>query len=194
MDNQQGHQSKEASRRPKKIGGRTKVLIYPERPEQYDQVYRVNELGFGRSNEAALVDALRAFDHISLVAEDGDEARIVGHILFTPVRIEKQGRPVRCRAFGLGPVAVLPERQRDGIGSELVRVGLLACRKKSCAVVVVVGDPNFYRRFGFVTANTKGLRFEHPVPDPNFMVLGLEPRALIGLEGVVRYHPEFAKV
>jgi putative acetyltransferase len=91
-------------------------------------------------------------------------------------------------------MAVLPECQRQGIGSLLVRAGLEACRSAGHDAVVVLGHPEFYPRFGFVAADTKGLRCEYEVPREAFMVLELRPAALAETRGVVRYRPEFAGV
>jgi putative acetyltransferase len=155
-----------------------------------DQVRVVNERAFGRPGEAALVDALRGPDTISLVAARDD--RIVGHILFSTVRIE--GAAATLVASGLAPLAVLPEFQRQGIGSQLVRAGLAACRSAGHDVVVVLGHPEYYPRFGFVPADSKGVRCEYDVPREAFMVLELHPAALAGTRDVVRYRPEFAAV
>ena len=155
-------------------------------------VHRVNALAFERPNEARLVDALReaARPYISLVAMDGE--RVVGHILFTPVAVESASGT--WTALGLAPMAVLPECQRRGIGSRLVREGLAACARQGHLVVVVLGHSNYYPRFGFVRAVTKGLRCEYPVPDEAFMVAELLPAALAGRTGLVKYRPEFAGV
>ncbi len=166
--------------------------IREEKPGDSAAVHRVNELAFGRSNEADLVDALRAApcSHLSLVAvKDG---LIVGHIFFSPVSIESID--TSFSALGLAPMAVLPECQKQGIGSELVRAGLRECAKRGHPVVVVLGHPGFYRRFGFSTAKDKGITCEYPVPDEVFMVAELTPGTLKGRSGVVKDRPEFASV
>lgn len=169
-----------------------KIVIRPEAPQDQSAVFRINELAFGQPNEARLVDALRpaARPYLSLAAVEGDQ--VVGHILFTPVTIEFEGSA--SSALGLAPMAVIPERQRQGIGSQLVREGLDECARQGHGVVVVLGHPRFYPRFGFVTAATRGLRCEYPVPDEVFMVAELIPGALQGRTGLVKYRPEFAEV
>jgi putative acetyltransferase len=167
------------------------VMIRPEDRRDFDHVRVVNERAFEGPDEAAIVEALRGISGaLSLVAADGD--RIVGHILFTPVQIES--RAMAIRAVGLAPMAVLPEYQRRGIGSELVRRGLDMCRASGQDAVVVVGHPTYYPRFGFVPAFTKGLECEFTVAREAFMVLELRAGALAGAHGVVRYRPEFAAV
>lgn len=166
------------------------TTIRAEKAEDIRAVRRVNELAFGRPNEAALVDALRATSdpQVSLVAVE--RGQVVGHIFFSPVSIESEGSSTS--ALGLAPMAVLPEYQKRGVGSRLVREGLRACRRTGCRVVVVLGHPEYYPRFGFVPASRKGLRSEYAVPDEVFMVAELETGALGGRRGLVKYSPEFA--
>ena len=166
------------------------VTIRAETAEDIPAVRLVNELAFGQPDEAGLVDALRASaqPHISLVATR--QGQVVGHIFFSPVTIEAADSAL---ILGLAPMAVSPEHQRQGIGSQLVREGLKECQRIGCGVVVVVGHPEYYPRFGFVPASQKGLRCEYPVPDEVFMVAELKPNALSG-RGLVKYRPEFGGV
>jgi putative acetyltransferase len=124
---------------------------------------------------------------ISLVAVQDD--KIVGHIAFSPVRVEAENSS--SEAIALAPMAVLPAYQRKGIGSQLVRSGLEECRHLGHEIVVVVGHPDYYPRFGFVPAKTKGLQCEFEVPDEAWMVLELRAGALAGRRGTVRFQPEF---
>lgn len=169
------------------------ISVHPETSEGHKAVRRINELAFGQPGEANLVDALRlaAHPYISLVAVDEHE-EIIGHIFFSPVTIEANDSA--ALVMGLAPMAVLPERQRQGIGSLLVREGLKECRRLGSHVVVVLGHPEYYPRFGFIPASRKGLHCEYPVADEVFMVAELEPDALSGMSGLVKYHPEFAKL
>ena len=127
---------------------------------------------------------------ISLVAVDGES--IVGHILFTPIALDSSGPP--ATVMGLGPMAVLPQWQRRGIGSMLVEAGLRECQEAGCQIVVVIGHPEFYPRFGFRPARAYGLRSEFDVPDEAFMAAELIAGALAGRSGLVRYLPEFGAV
>ena len=155
---------------------------------------------FPSDAEARLVAALQASGNapVSVVAEV--DARVVGHVLFTPVSIQGAstpgpgGRPAcRSACAGLAPLAVRPEFQRRGIGARLVEAGLHACRAAGFGSVVVLGDPRYYRRFGFRRALAHGLGNEYGV-DEEFMVLELQPGALAGVFGVVKYGSEFAPV
>src|SRR5687767_3247719 len=139
----------------------------------------LNDEAFGQSDESRIIDAARAARQcvISLVAVDA--GRIVGHILFTPVSFDAPECTVR--ALGLGPMAVSPGRQRQGIGSQLVAAGLQDCERLDYHAVVVVGHPEFYPRFGFRPGSTFGLRCEYDVPDDVFMVKELTSGALAGV-------------
>jgi putative acetyltransferase len=168
------------------------VTIRAARREDASPVRTVNELAFGRPAEADLVESLSraCTDSLSLVAED---AAVVGHILFTPVAVESAGQ--RVLGMGLAPVAVLPDRQRRGIGSQLVRRGLNILRDRGCPFVVVVGHPEYYPRFGFEPASTRGLVSQWDgVRDEAFMVLVLDVRAMAGVSGVAMYRDEFNEV
>jgi putative acetyltransferase len=93
--------------------------------------------------------------------------------------------------MGLGPMAVLPLEQRNGIGSALVGEGLRRCKQLGAQAVVVVGHPRYYPRFGFAAAGRYGIRCEYDVPDDVFMVAELERGALRGASGVIRYDEVF---
>jgi putative acetyltransferase len=93
--------------------------------------------------------------------------------------------------MALGPMAVVPSRQRRGIGTALVRAGLEACADRDEPVVFVLGHPGFYTRFGFRPAPPLGLRCPWPVPDEVFMVAELRPGAIGDRQGTVRYHRAF---
>jgi putative acetyltransferase len=166
------------------------VIVRLERPEDASQIRDLNELAFGQPAEADLVDKLRKVcpDALCLVADDGGV--IVGHILFTPVVVEG-----RLTGMGLAPMAVQPDRQRQGIGSHLVRRGLATLRERSCPFVVVVGYPEYYGRFGFEPASKHGLLSQwEGIPDPAFMTLVLDADAMAGASGVARYRDEFNDV
>ena len=164
------------------------LTIRAETSADFDAIRRVNRLAFGGDLEVRLVDALRdgGWLRLSLVAER--DAEIVGHILFSELPIEtSQGT---LPALSLAPVAVLPEHQKQGIGSELIRQGLVNCRLASYPIVIVVGHPEYYPRFGFSAELARPL--ESPYAGEAFMALELVPGALRGVCGRVAYPPPFA--
>lgn len=154
-------------------------------------VFSVNAAAFATQDEARLVERLGevATPLVSIVAEGSDG--IVGHILFSPVDLD--GAP-DLKFMGLAPMAVVPERQKTGIGSELVRAGLQACLDMGVGAVVVLGHAEYYPRFGFVPASTVGVGCEYEVPDNAFMIMELIPGYLDGRRGIARYHAAFSQL
>ncbi len=168
------------------------MIIRPEGPQDAAAIRFVNEQALGGTSEANAIDALRDRGQltISLVAIQDD--RIVGHILFTPATIESPERS--WPALGLAPLSVLPEFQRQGIGSALMKAGLEECCRAGCERVIVLGHPDYYPRFGFVRASQYGIRCQWDVPDAAFMVRELQADALTGVSGVAYYQPEWGGV
>jgi putative acetyltransferase len=166
------------------------MQIRPERPADIPHIRAVNLSAFETSTEADLVDALRqqAQPIVSLVADEGEA--IVGHILFSPVTLSTHPE---LRLMGLAPMAVLPLRQRHGIGSALVNGGLEQCRRLDVAAVIVLGHAEYYPRFGFKPASRFEITSEYDVPDDVFMALELRQGGLQGKSGTIRYHPAFAR-
>jgi putative acetyltransferase len=164
------------------------VQIRAETTSDLEGIQRVHRLAFDSPAEANLVDLLRASGRasISLVAEIDTE--IAGHILFSPVTLDPPAQG--WHALGLAPLGVIPERQRQGIGTALFNQGLEACRSLGSDLVVVLGDPAYYARFGFQRALDHGLCNEYQAED-HFMVLELAPGELAKYNGLVKYAPEF---
>jgi putative acetyltransferase len=146
-------------------------------------IHAVHTAAFPTRLEADLVDALRANGHaiVSLVARVDDV--VVGHVLLSPVTISRDGAVI-AHGLGLAPVAVLPSHQGRGIGAALIRAALQRATAPFC---VVLGDPAYYTRFGFVRALDHGLMNEYGV-DAELMVLGAAP------PGLVRYSPELSSI
>jgi putative acetyltransferase len=168
------------------------LVIRGERPEDIAAIHELHELAFGRPAEADLVDTLRTCGMVTLSLTAVEDDRIVGHILFSPVTIESGDRTFR--AVGLAPMAVLPARQRQGIGSQLVTAGLVECRNAGYDCVVVLGHPTYYPRFGFVPASQYGIKSEYEVPDEAFMILPWHEGMLEDRGRVAKYPPEFRGV
>ena len=163
--------------------------IRPEQPDDLPWIHAVNSLAFGQPDEANLVDQLRDDGDVlaSLVAiGDGDE--IDGHILFSALDVLfDDGTSARVAA--LAPVAVRPDRQRQGIGKGLVRAGIAACTAQGLGAIIVLGHAAYYPKFGFSAALAQPLR--SPFPGEHFMALELIPGMLRGKTGAVRYAKAF---
>ena len=167
------------------------VLIGRETAADHDATQHVHRLAFCQDGEARLVDALRDSGYVraSLVAEQ--DGQVVGHILFSDLPIITQSGTVP--ALALAPMAVLPEFQRQGIGSALVRRGLKFCQEQGHRIVVVLGHPQFYQRFGFSAKLASALASPFGGGD-SWMALELMPGALADVVGRVNYPPPFEPV
>jgi len=166
-----------------------KLTIRPEAKEDYTAIRQINRKAFHTDAEANLVDALRQSNVpiISLVAECSDI--IAGHVFFSEVKLD--GHCQEIRICGLAPMAVLPEYQRQGIGSQLVTEGMKACRQAGYSAVVVLGHRQFYPRFGFEPSVNFRITSEFDVPDEVFMIRELSKDALTNCSGTIRYHAAF---
>jgi len=165
------------------------LTIRSETPEDGADIHFVYGKAFGQESETELVEKLRnrGMLIVSLVALS--DVQVVGHIAFSPVTVKSEDSSFQ--AIALGPMAVLPEYQRKGIGSQLVRTGLEECRHLGHEIVVLVGHADYYPRFGFVPARSKGIECEFEVPDKAWMLLQLREGVLAGRRGTVTFQPEF---
>ncbi len=168
------------------------MIIREEMPEDILGVRRVEEAAFGRSGEAELVDRLRKRGAVTLSLVAVEANQVVGHVLFSPGEVSNGQESWPC--VGMGPVAVLPERQRTGIAKGLIATGLEKCWQKGVKATFVLGDPAYYGRFGFTRTDHYGIRCEFEVPPEDFMVTAAEEGALSGWNGVMHYQPEFKDV
>lgn len=168
------------------------VFIREEHPDDIEAIRSVNEKAFAQSQESHIVDALRSNSAalLSLVAIVDNE--IVGHIIYSPATVHSEHGDILGAA--LGPMAVLPEYQRKGIGSKLVDTGNQELRAKDVPFIIVLGHPHYYPRFGFEPASRHGIRCEWEVPDDVFMVLILDQGKMSGISGMAKYRTEFSTV
>jgi putative acetyltransferase len=164
------------------------LIIRPEALADRAAVRGVNCAAFGGNTEADLVERLHAGGDVlcGLVAEIA--GRVVGHILFSRLPIVLERGIVTAAA--LAPLAVLPERQRQGIGTALVHHGLALCHERGVPAVIVLGDPVYYGRFGF-SVDLAG-DIQTPWSGPHLMVIELVPGSLGDGRGAARYPPAFA--
>lgn len=161
--------------------------IRPETVADVAGIAEVNQLAFARPNEAYLVEQIRQSDRfipsLSLVAEvDG---KVVGHILFSYVDLVGEQQ---LRVLALAPMAVHPTVQRQGIGSQLVEAGLAIADTMQEPLIIVLGHPAFYTRFGFKPSIQYGIKPPFPVPEEAFMSKPLKQTIY---RGIVTYPPAF---
>jgi putative acetyltransferase len=160
--------------------------IRPEHPEDIKVIRQITKAAFApiehsSQTEAAIVDALRNAEALTVSLVAVTDGEVVGHVAFSPVMIDGEDRGW----YGLGPVSVRPDRQKEGIGGKLIREGLARLAQAGAKGCVVLGEPAYYKRFGF--ENDPGLRFEE-APAEYFMRLAFEGAPP---SGRVTYHDGF---
>ena len=163
------------------------MVIREEQPSDISAIFDLTKTAFehhpfGDHTEQFITDALRAANALSLSLVTEDEGNIVGHVAFSPVSISGGGQ----NWYGLGPIAVLPELQKRGIGTSLINEGLSRLKSLGAEGCVLLGNPAYYERFGF--ANISDLVLEG-VPQVYFLALAFGPRKA---HGRVSYHEAFS--
>jgi putative acetyltransferase len=160
-----------------------------ELPADGPAIRAVHLLAFQRSEEADLVEKVRDSGAVKLSMVALHEGAIVGHVMFSPVQVGEG--PAAVDGLGLAPVGVLPHRQKQGIGSQLITDALRTLEAARWPFVVVLGDPAFYRRFGFRPAREFGVHCKWNVPPDTFMLLSFDQDRIAKISGLARYRGEF---
>jgi len=165
------------------------IEIREERSDDVVAVGEVNRRAFGQDQESNIVDALRTNGGalLSLVATIHDQ--VIGHVMYSRVSV---GDMVNGAA--LGPMAVLPEHQRQGIGTRLIDTGNQKIKDAGYPFIIVVGHAEYYPRFGFRPAGKYGIKCEWDVPEEVFMVLMLDAAKMQGVAGLAKYRDEFSTI
>ena len=167
------------------------VNIRKERKNDYNQIRKINDLAFGQENEGKMIESLRKTSDynasLSLVAEIKE--KIVGHILFYPVKIKNEEK--EYIVLSLAPLAVRPENQNMGIGSKLVKKGIEIAKETDFGIILVVGHPKYYPRFGFKPASNWDIKLPIEAPDDAVLVLELKVDALKNCSGIVEFPKEY---
>ncbi|MBC8136883.1 MAG: N-acetyltransferase [Fibrella sp.] len=163
------------------------MIIREEQHSDIESITRVTDSAFANKayssgTESFIIHALRAEGALSLSLVAETDGQIAGHVAFSPVTISDES----ADWYGLGPVAVLPELQKRGIGKALIREGLNRLRSLGAQGCVLLGDPNYYTRFGF--ANTPDLILEG-FPPEYFLAVPFADRTA---QGTVLFHPAFS--
>jgi len=167
------------------------TIIRREQPQDIPEIRDVIIQAFDQEQEASVVDKLRENCNSVLSLVAFTDGKVVGHIFFSPAVIE--GRHGRLVGSGLAPLAVLPEYQRKGIGTQLMQTAIARIKEGGCPYIIVIGHPEYYARFGFEQAGRFGINSEWDVPDEAFMILILDKKAMNGITGVARYREEWAE-
>lgn len=167
------------------------MLIRTEAPADILAVDRLLKSVFETEAEAKLVMKLRENGHrtLSLVACT-DEGEVVGFVLFSPVTLE--GEDFNWQ--GLAPLAVAEEHRKQGIAAELVKEGLDSLLEFGYPACVVLGDPNYYQRFGFQASETFAMHCEWDVPKGAFQVLPLVENEFNQRTGLIKFSQEFSEL
>ncbi len=167
------------------------IIIRQEFKEDFARIKEINDQAFEQEDESRLVNKLRKKDQfipeLSLVAET-DET-VVGHILFYPVKINSDLQ--KHTTLSLGPMSVLPEHQKKGIGGKLINEGLKRAKDLGFRSVIVVGHPEYYPKFGFTKASKWSIKVPFESPDEVFMALEIAKGELKDKPGIIEYPAEF---
>lgn len=167
------------------------LIVRQENSNDYDEVYKVVKTAFKNAehsdgNEQDLVVRLRNSEafipELSLVAVEND--KIIGYILFTRIMIGKN------EEVALAPLAVLPEYQRQGVGTRLIKAGHKIAKEKGYHYSVVLGSENYYHRLGYNEAVLYGIEPPFEVESKNFMAIKLN-ESKEKISGIVQYSKEF---
>lgn len=169
------------------------TIIRKEEEKDYKNIYELNKLAFGQENESKLVEKIRRgnsfIPELSLVAEIN--SRIVGHILFSKIKII--GSSI-FETLALAPMAVIPEFQRQGVGSKLIKKGMQTAKELGFDSIIVLGHKDYYPKFGFRRASEWNIQCPFKVLDEVFMAIELTDGALENKAGTVKYPDEFMEV
>lgn len=175
------------------------IIIRQERKEDFRSIRDLIRSAFEQVAESdhrehLLVDRLRLSNSylpaLSLVAET-IEGKILGHILLSTA--ELIGQEQTTTILALAPLSIHPLYQRKGLGGLLIREAHQRAQRLGYPAIVVLGDPNYYTRFGYQEASAFGLHFPFDVPKRYCMAIELQPNRLKGLVGEVRYPDAFTQ-
>ncbi len=170
----------------------TDARVRPERPEDVDRIRQINDEAFGETSESAIVDGTRGTDRWieggSLVVEAPDGA-LVGHVLLSEGDLVGEDGSTR-RIWMVGPVAVVPQHQREGVGGDLMRAAIDLATERGEPILCLLGHASYYPRFGFEPARPIGIEAPQPWRDANWMALRL-PAWDPSVRGLARFPPAF---
>lgn len=164
------------------------IIVRKERESDFPHIREILANAYGRRNEADLVEFVRDATSTAIGLVAVDDGQSVGYAMLTPVWVDDGSSPI---GVGIGPVAVVPDRQGEGFGTALIRHALAVCKREGISVVVALGYPDYYRRFGFSPAVDAGLHSAYDAFDDSFMAIELDEDALGEISGTIRYLDAF---
>ena len=174
------------------MSGTAQTSIRTELPGDEDAIRRVTDAAFGSPREAGIVDAIRGTDRWieggSLVAQ-GAEGGLIGHLLISEGDLDLTAGGTR-RIWMIGPVAVAPEVQRQGVGSALMRAAIELATERKQPIICLLGHADYYPRFGFEPARAIGIEAPEPWPDESWLALRL-PSWDASVQGLARFPDAF---
>jgi putative acetyltransferase len=162
--------------------------IREELPDDIIAIRDVNNRAFAQTQEANIVDALRSSGAVLLSLVATLDGQVVGHILYSPATVGG------VAGAALGPMAVVPRHQREGVGSRLVEAGNQRIKDAGWPFIIVLGHTHFYPRFGFKAASLHGVTCDWDVPDGAFMLQVLDEKRMRSVTGRAKYRDEFSTV
>ena len=165
------------------------IEIREERPDDIAAIREVNRRAFGQDQEGNIVDALRTNGAALLSLVATVNGQVAGHIMYSLLTVAENADGV-----ALGPMAVVPEYQRQGIGTKLIGAGNRKIKDAGYPFIIVVGHAEYYPRFGFRPASEYGIKCEWDVPDEVFMLLVLNEAKMQGASGLAKYRHEFSTI
>ena len=165
------------------------IEIREERSDDIAAVREVNRRAFGQDQESNIVDALRTNGAALLSLVATVNGQVAGNIMYSLLTVAEN-----IDGVALGPMAVVPEYQRQGIGAKLIEAGNRKIKDAGYPFIIVAGHPAYYPRFGFRPASEYGIKCEWDVPDDAFMVLILDPPKMQGVSGLAKYRHEFSTI
>jgi len=175
---------------------RMDIIIRQEQPKDHATVFQIVETAFktmkySSHTEQFIVEKLRKSDafisELSLVAEL--EGQLVGYIILSKIHIDSSNHLID--ALSLGPVAVLPEFQKQGIGGQLIKKAHKIAKSLGHEIIILLGHKDYYPRFGYELTSKYGIQLPFDSAPENCMVLGLNTNSLKGVSGKVVYSKPF---
>lgn len=163
------------------------LLIREANDEDRPAILKIVKAAFARADEAKIVEKLWADDAVALDLVAEIDGEIVGHCAFSPVTADP---PLKGALLGMAPVSVAPAHQNKGVGGAMIETGIDYCRSRGASLIVVLGAPKYYSRFGFEPASAKSIRWDAMDAGDAFQLIDLAGISA-SPQRTIRYHDAF---